>query len=255
MPVVSHLRALARIGVTLLAYGGRRLWCPVCGGRFRRMKPFHGTYFLRGEQVDHFTPDSLCPGCGSDIRHRLIVRFLRTETGLLRGPNRVLHFAPETRLRRILSSTAGVDYVPCDIDPASYPCAQEVDITSIPFPEASFDAIVCIHVLEHVPAEAKAIAELHRVLRPGGWALLAVPTYGDTTLEGTGLDDAGRTRMFGRPDHVRLTGLDLRGRLEAAGFAVTIRSIDDVPGNYVDRTIRSPHVDSDRYLFFCRKKA
>jgi ubiquinone/menaquinone biosynthesis C-methylase UbiE len=49
------------------------------------------------------------------------------------------------------------------------------DITSIPRPDASFDAIMCTEVLEHVPDPVAAIKELNRLLRPGGYLLITAP--------------------------------------------------------------------------------
>jgi ubiquinone/menaquinone biosynthesis C-methylase UbiE len=49
------------------------------------------------------------------------------------------------------------------------------DITSIPRPDDSFDAIMCTEVLEHVPDPVAALAELNRLLRPGGFLLLTAP--------------------------------------------------------------------------------
>lgn len=49
------------------------------------------------------------------------------------------------------------------------------DITSIPRPDASFDAIMCTEVLEHVPDPVAAITELNRLLKPGGHLLLTAP--------------------------------------------------------------------------------
>ena len=45
----------------------------------------------------------------------------------------------------------------------------------IPFPNASFDHVFCIEVLEHVPNPWGALTEIHRVLRPGGVLALSVP--------------------------------------------------------------------------------
>jgi len=49
------------------------------------------------------------------------------------------------------------------------------DIVAIPEPDASFDAILCTEVLEHVSDPVAAIREFHRLLRPGGKLILSVP--------------------------------------------------------------------------------
>jgi SAM-dependent methyltransferase len=52
------------------------------------------------------------------------------------------------------------------------------DVLSLPFPDASFDRVIISEVLEHIPADTRAIAEVARVLRPGGLAAVTVPRYG-----------------------------------------------------------------------------
>lgn len=49
------------------------------------------------------------------------------------------------------------------------------DITSIPRPDGSFDAIMCTEVLEHLPDPVAALSELNRLLKPGGYLLLTAP--------------------------------------------------------------------------------
>lgn len=49
------------------------------------------------------------------------------------------------------------------------------DITAIPEPDASFDAIMCIEVFEHLPEPIKAIQEFARLLKPGGYLILTAP--------------------------------------------------------------------------------
>jgi SAM-dependent methyltransferase len=184
-------------------------------------------------------PDAICPGCGSHERHRLTWLYLRDAEHLAsppRGrtggePTSLLHFAPEYALRDRLASLPGVRYVTCDLDPAGVDV--QVDITAMPFEEGAFDAIVCSHVLEHVPADADAMAELHRVVRPGGWVVVMVPL--DHTAEQTHEDPgvtapADRLREFGQEDHVRLYAPDIAGRLESAGFQVTPRAYADELG-------------------------
>ncbi|MDD4271828.1 MAG: methyltransferase domain-containing protein [Patescibacteria group bacterium] len=49
------------------------------------------------------------------------------------------------------------------------------DIHNLPMPDASVDAIICIAVLEHVEEPLKAMKEIYRVLKPGGYAFFYVP--------------------------------------------------------------------------------
>jgi SAM-dependent methyltransferase len=51
----------------------------------------------------------------------------------------------------------------------------ECDITAIPVESESFDAVLCTEVLEHVPEPLKALAEIARILKPGGKLLLTAP--------------------------------------------------------------------------------
>ncbi|MFN7752496.1 MAG: class I SAM-dependent methyltransferase [Pseudomonadota bacterium] len=49
------------------------------------------------------------------------------------------------------------------------------DITAIPAPDSSFDAVLCSEVLEHVPEPGRALDEFARLLRPGGVLILTAP--------------------------------------------------------------------------------
>ncbi len=49
------------------------------------------------------------------------------------------------------------------------------DIMDIPEPDASFDAIMCIEVLEHLPRPVEAIKEISRLIRSGGVLILTAP--------------------------------------------------------------------------------
>jgi SAM-dependent methyltransferase len=195
-----------------LLYGGKRLECPICGGRFRRMR--HG----RGRR------DVQCPRCGSYERVRALWLFLREETDLVAGKHRVLHFAPEPSIAAAIEALPGIDYVSADIAPGV--AMEVVDITAIPHPEGSFDAVICSHVLEHVREDRRAMGEVFRVLRPGGAAYFMQPvdferaeTYEDASI----VDPDARLRAFKQFNHVRIYGRDVAKRLHEAGFEVSER--------------------------------
>ncbi|MGD0942828.1 MAG: methyltransferase domain-containing protein [Acidimicrobiales bacterium] len=52
------------------------------------------------------------------------------------------------------------------------------DALGLPFPDGAFDKVICAEVLEHLPDDSSAMAELARVLRPGGLLAISVPRYG-----------------------------------------------------------------------------
>jgi ubiquinone/menaquinone biosynthesis C-methylase UbiE len=97
-----------------------------------------------------------------------------------------------------------------------------MDIHQIPFPENHFDVVLCNHVLEHVADDIKAMSEIHRVLKPGGYAILQVPFFApvpEVTFEdNTITDPRAREKAFGQDDHVRLFGKDYPKRIERSGL-------------------------------------
>jgi len=58
---------------------------------------------------------------------------------------------------------------------APWPMPTRGDVAALPFAAAAFDGVVCGEVLEHLPDDAAAVAELARVLRPGGILVATVP--------------------------------------------------------------------------------
>ena len=170
-------------------------------------------------------PHVLCPFCGSRERARLTWLFLK-EQGLLKPGQRILHVAPERCLRERLMSLPDVDYVAGDKhEPGyTYPAGTvDLDITKIQFPADRFDLILCSHVLEHVPDDATALRELHRVLAPAGTAILIVPIdmqRAITDEDPAVTDPAERILRFGQFEHERQYGRDYVQRLEKAGFRV-----------------------------------
>jgi SAM-dependent methyltransferase len=142
-------------------------------------------------------------------------------------PKTMLHVAPESCLVQQLRDRLGATYITADLLDSRV--MVQMDITAIPYPDASFDVIYCSHVLEHIPDDRKAMREFRRVLKPDGWAVLTVPITADTTIEDPVIvDPAERLRLFGQADHVRRYGPDYVDRLRDAGFAVTVTCVADL---------------------------
>ncbi len=234
-------------------YAGTKYTCPVCEGHFNSFKTYRGNSFIKGVKVDHTTKNYTCPKCGSGIRHRLVMGFLKSNVQLVTGKKNVLHFAPEEFITDYFNKFNNINYIKADIDPSKYKNAIELDITNIKLNDNSVDGIICIHVLEHIEDDLKAISELSRILVSGGWLLLALPIYGNQTFELKNLTAKEREFQYGIDQHMRLNGLDLQNKLEKAGFKVQIISTGDLPGSYFDLTLNTPHSESDKYLFFCSK--
>ena len=225
-----------------LLFLGRRRYCPVCESWTRRFLP-HGPPVLRQD-------DARCPVCRAVIRHRLTWLYLKERTTLFDGtPKRLLHVAPEMSMMAAFERVPGLQYLSADLD--SPHAMVKMDLTAIDAPEASFDAIYCSHVLEHVHDDRKAMREMFRVLKPGGWALIMVPLSDRPTHEDQSVTDpAERERLFLQSDHVRLYGPDIRERLAAAGFEVRLgraRELLDEAGR------RRMGLTTEEVLFDARK--
>jgi hypothetical protein len=225
-------------------YLGRTFQCPCCGWRLRA--------FVTFQSVSEVSRDGYCPRCNAKARHRRDWLYLQEHTNLETDELRVLEVAPVWALARRLRSMKNIRYQGLDLRRTGPHVSVVGDVTEIPLPAESVDALLCIHVLEHVERDRQAIAELHRVLAPGGWALVSVPVRPDhpTHEDPSVIDPAERARLFGERGHVRAYGLDLAERLEAAGFEVTVEPADEL----TDAACSRFGLRRDETVFFCRKR-
>lgn len=236
---------------------GGRCRCGLCDHRVWRFMPYRKgsrgvaplmhTLEVVGSDVDKFE----CPRCGAHDRERHLLLYMRAERLLdwLSGKS-ILHFAPEKRLSSRILASGPARYVPCDLYPQS-PDIVRVDMLDMMFESGSFDMLIANHVLEHVGDEKKALGEIFRVLKPGGYAILQTPYSAKLrcTWSDPGIDTPqARLQAYGQEDHVRLFGRDIFDRIVAAGFESHIHRHAELLGD-VDPAVAGVNVDEPFFLF------
>lgn len=199
----------------------------------------------------YYRENAVCPFCYSFDRERLVLLFLHAKTDVFTAKLKLLHVAPEPHLMKVLKNLPNLDYLSGDIE--SPRAMTKMDITKIDRNDKTFDAIICNHVLEHIPDDRKAMAELYRILKPGGWAILQVPL--SPLLEQTyepPIPDNPRLRKkeFGQEDHVRIYGKDYKDRLKQAGFQVDAYNYSKEFG---EETAKKYALIAEESLFFCTR--
>ncbi|PNQ75299.1 SAM-dependent methyltransferase [Hanstruepera neustonica] len=227
-PILIRLSYVAR---PILAFflKGNDFTDPIDGKSFKTFLPYG-----YGKQRNNV----LSPSTLSLERHRLLWLYLQNETNFFTDNLKVLHFAPEQAFYKRFRKLKNLDYTTTDLNS---PLADvKADICNLPFEDNCFDVILCNHVLEHIPDDTKAMQELHRVLKPGGWGIFQIPQdlTRDKTFEDNSITDKKeRAKIFGQYDHVRVYGRDYFDRLRKSGFKV----------EEVDYTTKLTTEEIDRY--------
>ena len=230
-----------------------RVQCNLCKWQGRRLLS------------DAWHPHTICPNCGSQVRHRLMVAAMNSFEPLsfkhLVSDKKVLHFAPEPLLSPMLKSASNqyltADFARDDTDLQLDMCDMQV------LKDSSFDLIIACDVLEHVPNDSIALKELYRILKPEGCAILTVPQkdglkekFEDSSIT----TETGRLEAFGQEDHLRIYGDDFPDVLKLHRFTVTTIDENDFDDGVVKKNVLFPPVLSShplatnyRKVFFAQK--
>lgn len=213
-PLLIRLSYLAR-PVLAFFLRGNTFTDPIDGKSFKSFLSYG-----YGTQRDNV----LSPSTLSLERHRLLWLYLQNETSFFtptEDKKKVLHFAPEQCFLKRFRALENIDYTTTDL---LSPIADvKADICNLPFEDNTYDVILCNHVLEHIPDDTKAMQELFRVMKPGGYGVFQIPqdlsrqtTFEDNTIT----DKKERAKIFGQYDHVRVYGYDYFNKLRDIGFMV-----------------------------------
>lgn len=229
-----------------IALKGKNVECVCCGEKFI-------TFLPAGIQK---RANSRCVKCGSLERNRTLWLFLKERNELFSNPVKLLHVAPEKQYYPWFAKLSNIDYHPIDLYPEAYNYGSKttkMDVTKMTYEDNFFDAIICSHVLEHVPDDAKAMSEMFRVLKPKGWAIINVPVnYSmEKTFEDPFINDPKKQlELFGQPDHVRVYGKDYFDRLRNAGFNV---DVIDYPKKFSHNEQFKYGMKPSELIFYCTK--
>lgn len=200
--------------IIYLFFKGNKFYDPIDGRGYRSFLP----YGYQNQRAN-----ALSPGTLSLERHRQMWLYLQKETTFFKDKLKVLHIAPEQSFINRFKKMKNLDYITADL--YSPIVDVKADILNLPFEDESFDVVFCNHVLEHIEDDRKAMSELYRVMKKGGWGIFQVPiknslseTYEDFSIT----DPKERQKHFGQYDHVRWYGMDYFKRLESVGFDTEI---------------------------------
>ncbi len=187
----------------------RGCWCLLCG--------------WRGEQFEGglHSESAKCPRCGAVGRDRFLYLCMVQRVPYRRGL-RVLETSPRLGDDYRQAMRRRVDYLASDYDERAHRTELKLDLTRMELADGSLDLAMTAHVLEHIPDTDAALRELHRVLRPGGRALIQVPLVQPATappVEPEFHED--NTPVFWR------FGFDLTERLRDHGFTATVLVTQD----------------------------
>jgi SAM-dependent methyltransferase len=188
--------------------------CPICN--------YTGP-FLSHDNSSYPILFTQCPRCGLYERHRLqylVMKELAKRHDFARMS--ILHFAPEMHFERFFTGLFA-EHRTADIGAAGVDFT--VDIRGLPFADASYDVVFASHVLEHVDKDQLAFAEIIRILKPGGFAILPVPVVSPHTIE----YPQENPHEFG---HVRAIGIDYFDRYRKAFTKVEVWKSADFDASY-----------------------
>lgn len=135
-------------------------------------------------------------------------------------------------------------YIDADLNPnvATY----QADMTRMPYEDNSFDLLICSHILYCIPKDRKAMQEIHRVLRPGGKALIVDTIEGDTTRELSHLPAQELKDVYGDEATCRVYGRDITDILGSYGLkAHIIDYVKQLSPEFIEKECLSEAFDSE----------
>lgn len=236
--MMSFLRSLFRLSTAQANF-----YCPICKESSESFLPFGFTY-LR--------PYAMCPHCRSLERHRLFWLFLEQKTDFFYDRYCVLDIAPLKFIQDCFYAMKNLQYLSVAL-PSSF-AGKKMDVTNLQISDETYDCIFCHHVFAHIPDDKKAMREIFRVLKRGGWAILQSSV--DEKLEKTHEDsiiftEEEKKNNVDQHHHIRRYGRDYVSRLEEVGFKVEQFAFAEELGPVM---VKRCSLNQKEKIYFCKKR-
>ncbi|MFN4144914.1 MAG: class I SAM-dependent methyltransferase [Runella sp.] len=216
-PHLKHGLVNLRLQLRSIPYRmGSSVECPICKTRYKAFMPFR------------YRQNAYCPTCKSLERHRYIYLNLRDRMGFYEPPHKkVLHFAPDICLIPSIKNCPYIEYVTADYM-TSFTSSITVmpdhvmSIDDIKFEADTFDVVIAIGILVMVPDDTKAMREVWRVLKPGGYAVFHDPINEKLpkSFSDKDLTHEQKKGLYHGHDQRWYYGADYADRLRVQGFEV-----------------------------------
>lgn len=236
--IIRHLRGLIKNILSAYikpVYFGNKYICPVCLTNLAYFNKFPDYYYQQLKQngfiysLRDFETVNLnnngCPACETGDSCRLYALYLRDKLSKLDTDKKYnfIDFAPVPPLAKIIKSYRYINYRSADLFMPDVD--DHVDIMDMKiYKNNSVDMFLCTHVLEHVIDDVKAMRELYRILKPGGWGIIQVPillSINKISEDPNITSEHDRWKCFGQGDHVRMySKKGFIQRLSKSGFKV-----------------------------------
>lgn len=242
--LLNRLRNV-RLQVKSIPYRiGGKVECPICKNQYKAFMPFR------------YRLNAYCPSCKSLERHRYAYLTLHDRLDFYKAPlKKVLHFAPDSCLSTTVRGNRYIEYLTAD-NMTSFTNSITVmpdhvmSIDAISFEDATFDVVIAIGVLVMVPEDMKAMREVYRVLKPGGYAVFHDPINYNLAKS---FSDARLTKeekqgLYHGHDQRWYYGLDYAERLRAQGFEVE----DDTYAQQIDN--KRYGISPNEKIYIARKR-
>jgi SAM-dependent methyltransferase len=180
--------------------------CSICGWQGCKFG------YAAGVSVHYFGHDDICLRCGSNKRTRVGIETLGDYVDFTQGHLVIMDIGAAASTYRYFRQFPHINYMTLD----KFKTADvQSDVLHIALSSNSIDVVICCHLLEHITNYTQALAEIHRILRPGGRGLIVVPQ-----TDNLAQTQSTQEHIFSGYGHVWNFGNDFAFHLRAAGFEV-----------------------------------